>query len=282
MADNGYSDDISALWGAQQESALEPARLPARDVHGPEAGPPGSGTGNGNGHGREVGDQGPSEGVARLAEALAAHQADVATKAELARVRSELEGAFTHQLAVALYDLLAASNERFTSAEGQLDRRLDDIAARLARSVEIHTERLLAAVDAQQRTAAEAQQAVRADVAAVEDHLRRRLDGPLDGLGVFQRDIRHEIGRLADAVTAQGAESSRRDEVRADHLASVHGELSQRIEGVAAERGAEMGDLSARITAVGDEVATLHREIAELRHAVDRPRRRGGRWSRSD
>lgn len=279
MADNGYSDDISALWGAPEEGPLEPARLPARELHRPEADPPAPGNGTGNGHRLEAVDQGPAGGVARLAEALAAHQADVATKAELARVRSELEGAFTHQLAVALYDLLAASNERFTSAEGHLDQRLDDIAGRLARSVEAQTDRLLEAVDAQQGTATQALEAVRADVAGVQDHLSRRLDSPLDDLAGFQRGVRHEIGRLADVVAAHGSESTRWAEVHSDHLASAHGELSQRIEGVAAEHAGQMGDISAQITALQGEVATLHQEIAELRPAVEATRRRRRRRS---
>src|SRR5687768_2457226 len=111
-----FSDDISALWGDQEESALVRSRpeTPEKAVDEAEPAPT-------NGSQPALVGEPTDEGVARLAQALATHQTDVVSKAELQRTRAEIEGAFTHQLAVALYDLLGASNDRIGRTEQRLD-----------------------------------------------------------------------------------------------------------------------------------------------------------------
>src|SRR3954470_18095463 len=111
MADHGlHPEDFSALWGAQDEHVLHPARPEPPRSEAVEPPQPAD-----RAH-LSVVDQQVRETVARLAQAIATNQNDVVRKADLAAIRSDMEGAFSQQLAVALYELLASSNDRFTAA----------------------------------------------------------------------------------------------------------------------------------------------------------------------
>ena len=203
--DNGqFSDDISALWGDQAESALVPPRpeTPDEAFEGAEPAPT-------NGSQPAVVADPTDDSVARLAQALATHQTDVVSKAELQRTRSEMEGAFTHQLAVALYDLLGASNDRF----GRTEQRLDDIGRRLEESVAGHVRNLTALIEAQQRVAVADQSAVQAQLEALRDVLSRplasldRIDDAsaegsvkLEGLSARVSSVQDDVAALRESV----------------------------------------------------------------------------------
>lgn len=266
MADYAsFSDDISTLWGPAGEGGLTPAPpAPLPREHEPPAQPPepaitnGHGHSNGNGGRLAVVEQDVHDDVRRLAEALTTNHADVVRRSDLDAVRSQLEGAFTHQIAVALYELMAASNARFATAE-------DHIKQRVTEAVEVHTTRLTASLEKHHRAATELSEFIWAEL----DAMRQRLNGPIDGLVAFQRELRHEVGRLGDLV-AEATEPPERPESGSGDDGSA--------------TSSEASELASALTSLCEEVAALRREVAELRAAGGgrRPRARGsGRWART-
>jgi hypothetical protein len=247
MADDAsYTDDISALWGPDDGAGLTPAPSAPYGAgnHGGES-PAVSGSGNGNRSLPAV-EGGRREEVARLTDAIARQHVDVGPRGDLNAVRSELEGTFTNQLAVALYELMAASNARFAAAEDSINQRVDQ-------AVERHTTRLAASLDAHHEAATEMSRLIWAEM----DSLRQRLIGPVEGLAAFQRDLRHEVGRLSDSVAAHGKESTRQLDAEAD---LGQGDAQAQI---------DMGDLSEALRTMKEDLRALRLEVAELRSAVE-------------
>lgn len=263
MADYAsFSDDISTLWGPASEGGLTPAPpappLPREHELPGEAPGPAVTNGNGNGARLAVVEQDVQDDVRRLAEALATNHADVVYRSDLDAVRSQLEGAFTHQIAVALYELMAASNARFATAEDHINQRVTE-------AVEVHTNRLTASLDKHHRAATELSEFIWAEL----DAMRQRLNGPIDGLVAFQRELRHEVGRLGDLV-AEVTDSAERP---------AEGSATAGV-----ETPAEAGELASTLTALRDDVAALRREVAELRAGGSGRRRRlrsTSRWART-
>ena len=264
MADYAsFSDDLSTLWGPAGEGGLTPApppSLPRETERAVEPQEPAvtNGHGNGNGGRLAIVEQDVQDDVRRLAEALATNHADVVHRSDLDAVRSQLEGAFTHQIAVALYELMAASNARFATAEDHINQRVTE-------AVEVHTNRLTASLDKHHRAATELSEFIWAEL----DAMRQRLNGPIDGLVAFQRELRHEVGRLGDLV------------------AEATGSPGRPAEGSAVAGGAtsaEVTELASALTSLSDDVAALRREVAELRAGSGVRRRKGrsaSRWPRT-
>jgi hypothetical protein len=256
--DTSYTDDISALWGPDSEAGLTPALT---NGSGSQPSAPALSSENGHRNGIDpyepVDEQDRRNEVARLAEAIATTHVDVVRRNDLDALRSELEGTFTHQLAVALYELMSASNARFTRAENLINQRVDE-------AVERHTTRLAASLDAHHDAATEMSRLIWGEI----DSLRQRFIGPVEGLAAFQRELRHEVGRLSDSVAAHGLESTRQPDAEADGL--------QRI----APAAYDMGDLSEGLSAMKKDLSALRSEVAELRSAVESPERqaRKTRW----
>ena len=253
MADLGsFSDDISALWGAPGESALEPPRPNGTVTNGRDAKPAPT-----NGSRDEVAATDPRDHVARLADALAGHQVDVVRRTELGAMRAEMEDAFTQKLAVVLYELLTASNDRFSDVEHHVDQRLEEVSAELRQSIRAQSDRLVVAIDAQQRLTADIARSARDELIEISD----RFSGPLQTLATFQRDIRHEVGMVGDVVAAQGAEAARRSEENAERTAKAGAALAERIEG---------GDqrASESLARIGEEVAAVQSALADMQEAI--------------
>lgn len=262
MADYAsFSDDISTLWGPEDEGGLTPA--PPGSILGDDESPDppepivastANGHSNGNVARLAVVEKDVHDDVQRLAEALANNHADVVYRSDLDAVRSQLEGAFTHQIAVALYELMAASNARFTTAEDHINQRVTE-------AVEVHTNRLASSLEDHHLATAELSESIRAEL----DAMGQRLNGPIDGLIAFQRELRHEVGRLGDLVapaTASGRQVGDEGEYQAG----------------------EAGGLASVLISLRDEVGELRREVAELRANSGRQRRKvrvSGRWART-
>lgn len=88
MPDEAHADDISDLWGADQQGTLEPVR-PAPRARDRNPGDPAAVNGNGNGNGRPGGAASHEE-MARLVEAIAARQIRAASRAELDAVSERI------------------------------------------------------------------------------------------------------------------------------------------------------------------------------------------------
>jgi hypothetical protein len=274
MADIGlFSDDISGLWGSEGEDVLTPAPMTraADDPEPPAPAPATNGNGNGNGAANGYGtnhavvETQTREDVARLAQAIADSRVDIVRPADLEAARAEMEGAFTQQLAVALYELMAASNARFAAAEEHINQRVDQ-------AVEVHTTRLSAVLDGHHRAA----QAMSEEISAEIDALRQRLGGPIDGLDAFRRDLRHEVGRLSDLVMARARESAQDSAVEADRR--------QRHDDWVVKAAADLGGVSGLLAEMKADLASLREEVAELRASVDlqgTSDRKSRRWGRS-
>ena len=275
MADNeSYPDDISGLWGVPQESALEPPRPNGTVTSGRDSKPAMA-----NGSHAEVAVGYPPDNVARLADALAGHQVDVVRHAELGAVRAEMEDAFTQKLAVALYELLSASNERFSSVEDRMDRRLQGVATTLNQSIVAQTDRLAAAIDTQQRLAADIARSARDELSEISD----RFSAPLEALATFEREVRHEVGRVGDLVAAHNAEAVRRAEDTVAAGASLS-ELLERSELRDAATTETLEKISERMASVQGDLTEMHEAIRTLREEVSTLRGRAGgrrRWGRS-
>lgn len=265
MADYGsFPDDISALWGPTQEGMLTPAPPPpsnGADPHPADAVVAhGNGSANGNGSNGQGGGRTTvveheiREDVARLAQAIAANHVDVVRRSDLDAVRSD----FTHQFAVALYELMAASNARLASAE-------DHIGQRVTEALDAHASRLLASLEEHRAAAAEIPAALGTELAT----LRQRLGGPLDGLVAFQRDLRHEVGQLHDVMRARDAEWAQRGQDEAERLDRV------------AIAAGELGDVPEVLSAIRADLAAVREELAELRGKVEEgSQRRKSGWRR--
>ena len=274
MADDGtFSEDISGLWGARGESALDPPRPNGAATNG--AGPKPAPT---NGARADVAAGDPRDNVARLADALAGHQVDVVRRAELGAMRAEMEDAFTQKLAVALYELLSASNDRFSSVEDHMDRRLADLAAELNQSISAQTDRVAAAIDTHQRMTADIARAARDELSEIS----ARFSAPLDALATFEREVRHEVGRVGDLVSAHNADAARRSEAIAEAGAALTERLesSEMREAAAAE---SLEKISERMASVQGDLAEVQGALRALREEVTSLRERAGarrRWGR--
>ena len=280
MAENmPYSDDtddISGLWGAEDEDAPELPRRNGSVTNGFDPAPAPL-------NGSHAVTEDPSVSVARLAEALAGHQVDVVRRSELGAMRAEMEDRFTQQLAVALFELLSASNERFTSVEAHIDRRLHDVAAELRQSITVQIDRLASADDTQHRMAADLAGSARDELNEIGDRLR----APLETLAAFQRDVRHEVGRVGDAVVTHAAEAAKRAEENAERVAQAEAAMAERL-GRSEIRDAAVMESLETIT---ERMASLQTDLAEAQEAMKavqeevsslrgRPGRRR-RWGRS-
>jgi hypothetical protein len=277
MADHvSFTDDISTLWGPEGEGGLTPAppAHPAAEDEGPAEPAVTNGHGNGNGTRIAVVEQDTREDVARLVHALAGNRSDIVQRSDLDAVRTQLEGAFTHQIAVALYELLAASNARFATAEDHINARVNDAVA-------LHTRQLAASMDKQHRATTELSEFIWAEL----DLMRQRLNGPLDGLVTFQRELRHEVGRLGDVLAANTVELTREVKEESERQAAAGIELTERVkrsEEQAEAATSEVGELAGTLDAVRNDVAALREEVSELRRTLDgiARRQRGSRRRR--
>lgn len=273
MADYAsYPDDISGLWGPDSEGTLTPA-MPETSAGDPEALLPAStkGTGNGSVNGHSNGarlamvEQETHDDVARLARAIADSHADVVRPADLRAARAEMEGAFTQQLAVALYELMAASNARFATAEEHINQRVDE-------AVEVHTNRLEASLDAHHVVATQMLETLGNEL----DALRQRFIGPIDGLAAFRRELRHEVGRLSDLVTTQARESAQQS--------AVEKERRERHDDWVVKAAGDLSGVSGVLAAIKEDLTALREDVAELRAAVEQGGQNGrksSRWGRS-
>lgn len=275
MADEEpFSDDITGLWGAPDEGALEPPRPASTITNGRDPGPAPT-----NGSHADVAADDPRDHVARLADAIAGHQVDVVRHPELAAVRAELEDAFTQKLAVVLYELLSTSNERFSSVEDHMDRRLQEVADQLGQCIRAQTDQFTAAIELQQRATVDLARSARDELMEISD----RFDAPLETLAAFQREIRHEVGRLGDAVDAHG-EAARRSEENTERATQAVAALSERLDGRETRATESMGKIDERMASVQTELAEVQEAIRALRVEVSSlgkrsPARR--RWGRS-
>jgi chromosome segregation ATPase len=243
---SGDTDDISGLWGAEDEDVLEPPRPNGTVTNGFHPAPAPI-----NGSHNVAGD--PSVSVARLAEALAGHQVEVVRRSELSAMRTEMDDRFTQQLAVAIFELLSATNDRFASFEEHIDRHLHDVATELSRSI-------TAQVDTQHRMAAELAGSARDELTEVGD----RLGVPLETLAAFQREMRHEVGRVGDALVNHAAEAARRAEENAERVAQAEAAMADRLGRSEVTDAAAMESLE-RIT---ERIASLQTDLAEAQEAM--------------
>jgi len=273
--DESFTEDISGLWGAPEEDALEPPRPIGTVTNGRAHEPAPT-----NGSHAEVAADNPRENVARLAEALAGHQVDVVRHSELVAVRAEMEDAFTQKLAVALYELLSASNERFASVEDHMGRHLQEVADRVSESVRAQGDRLALAIDAQQRGTADLARSVRDELREVSD----RFNAPLDTLAAFQREMRHEVGRVGDAVEAQGVDAAQRAEVDIERAAKAGADLSERLQTSDTRATESAAKMSERIASLQSDLIEVNEAINALRVEVKSLQGRSAgrrRWGRS-
>jgi len=241
MADNSWNaEDFSALWGEKENSVFEPSPAQA-DV-------PDRGIGAWSSPDRSedrthltLVDQEVRDGVARLTQSIAVNQVDVVRQRDLEPMRTELEGTLTHQLAVVLYEVLAESNDRLTAAQDHMTQVVTD-------AIEANNARLV--------TSMESAEAMRSELS----EMRIRLNGPIDALGSFQRDVRHEVGRLGDLLA------------------------SERSDEGAEEEAVDTGGVSETLVAVKDELSALREDLAEVRQALGNNGRRPRKshwWQRS-
>lgn len=271
--DRSFTEDISGLWGAPKESALEPPRPMGTVTNGREPTPAPA-----NGHAGVAADD-PRDKVARLADALAGHPVDVVRYSELGALRAEMEDAFAQKLAVALYELLSASNERFSSVEDHMDRCMQAVAAELGQSIRVQTDRLAAAIDTQQRMMADLARSARDELSEISD----RFSAPLDALSAFEREVRHDVGRVADLVAAHNADAARRSEDAAEAGAA----LCRRLDGSEVRDGAaseSLEKITQRVESVQSDVTELRDAMRALREEISGLRARTGarrRWGRS-
>lgn len=275
MADgSSFSEDITGLWGAPDESALEPPRPNGAATNGrpPQPAPV-------TGAHAEIGSADTRDKVARLADALAGHPVDVVRHSELGALRTEMEDAFAQKLAVALYELLSASNERFSSVEDHVERCMREVAAELRQSIKAQTDRLAVAIDTQQRMTADIARAARDELSEISD----RFSAPLNALTAFEREVRHEVGRIGDLVAAHNADAARRSEDAAEAGAA----LSRRLDGCELRDAAASESLetvTASVESVQSDVTELRDAMQALREEVSALRGRAGarrRWGRS-
>ncbi len=282
MADNeSFPEDISGLWGVPEEGALEPPRPNGTVTSGRDPTPAPT-----NGAHAEVVTDDPRDTVARLADALAGHQVDVVRHSQLSAVRAEMEDAFTQKLAVALYELLSASNDRFASVEDHMAQRLQDMAGRVEETVKAQGDRLALSIDVQQGATAELARSVRDELREVSD----RFCEPIDALATFEREVRHDVGRVGDLVEAHNADAARRSEElaeRAERAERAGAALAQRLEGGETRTAAateSLEKINERMASVQSDLSNVNEAIRALREEVSGLRARAGarrRWGRS-
>ena len=233
MADHAqYPIDVTELWGPDGEAELTSALpfMPADEL------PPMNGTApNGNGEPVLVNTQ-TLEDVARLADAIAANHSDVLRRTDLDAMRKDLESAFTQQLAVALYELMAAWKSRFATAEEHINERV-------TASVETHTGRLASSMEASFYASLEMAEAVRSELVS----FRKNLAG-IEGLTSFQRELRHEVARVGDLVAAPRPEAAHTHEV---------GETLKVLQKELAELREDISDLRAAVDVQGTKGAPV-------------------------
>jgi hypothetical protein len=211
-----YPIDVVELWGPEGESGLTPAApfTPAPDLY-----PVDTKHTNGNGESTPGVDNQALDEVARLAAALAANHSDVVRMSDLDAMRTDMERAFSQQLAVGLYELVSTWNSRFAAAE-------DHISERVTRSVDAQAGILRSSIEANHHAVLEIAEMVRSELAA----FRGQLTG-VEGLTSFQRDIRHDVARLGDlasmppAVSAETGDLSETMRVMRAELAELRQEI---------------------------------------------------------
>jgi hypothetical protein len=275
MADSeSFSNDISGLWGVR-EGPLEPPRAngTAANGHDPKPAPT-------NGNHAEAPENDSRDTVARLADALAGHQVDIVRHSELSAMRTEMEDGFAQRLAVALFELLSASKDQFASIENHVDARLHEVLRQVGESLKTEGDRLALAIDIQQRTTADLARSVRDELMEISN----RFGGPIDELASFQRDMRHEVGRVGDQVAAHGVEAARRSEENAEGVAQASAALSQRLESTEVRSTEAMERITETIASVQRDLSEVHEAIGALREEVISLRAVSGsrrRWGRS-
>ncbi len=275
MADSeSFSNDISGLWGVR-EDPLEPPRPNGTATNGHDPKPAPS-----NGSHAEAPKDDPRDTVARLADALAGHQVDIVRHSELSAMRTEMEDGFAQRLAVALFELLSASKDQFASVEDHIDARLHEVAHQVGESLKAEGDRLALAVDIQQRATADLARSVRDELVEISNRFR----GPIDDLASFQREIRHEVGRLGDEVAAYGVEAARRSEESAERVDQAGAALSQRIESTEMRSTEALERITETIASVQRDLSQVHEALRGLREEVSSRRERADarrRWGRS-
>lgn len=200
MADNErHADDIAQLWGPREETAVEFEAAPMeRDLNSTLASGKGSTNGTGNGDGMHLlGSEVPD--VARLAEAIASRPLS-ASRADLDALRSELESTFAQQLAVAIYELMTATNERLATVEEYMSGRLDA----LGESVDEQVGGVAGSIEAHHRALRQELEAVRSQHAAGVTTVAGDLTALSDRATVMQDEIAalHEVvAGLGETVT---------------------------------------------------------------------------------
>ena len=271
MADSEpFSDDISALWGDTDQDVLEPPRPNGFLTSGHEPDPAPT-----NGSQVELTVAEPRDPVAPLAHALAGHPAEVVRRPELGAMRTEMEDAFTQKLAVAIYELLSASNERFSSVEDHMDRRLEDVVGELNQCIRSQSDRLAAAIENQQRMTTDIALQTRDELLQMGEG----ITGPVDTLAAVAWEVVDEVGRVGDLVAAQNAETVRRSEDAAQAGAA----LSERLASSGIQDAAAKGSLEAiteRISSVQSDLKNMHEAIRALQEEVSKLSQRPGAWRR--
>jgi uncharacterized coiled-coil protein SlyX len=275
MADSeSFSNDISGLWGVR-EDPLEPPRPngTVTNGHAPKPAPT-------NGSHVETPKDDPRDTVARLADALAGHQVDIVRHSELSAMRTEMEDGFAQRLAVALFELLSASKEQFSSVEDHVDARLHEVVRQVGESLKAEGDRLTLAIDIQQRATADLARSARDELVEISN----RFSGPMDDLASFQREMRHEVGRVGDEVAAHGVEAARRAEENAERANQAGAALSRRLESTEMRSTEAMEKITETIASVQRDLSDIHDALRALREEVSSLRGSAGarrRWGRS-
>jgi hypothetical protein len=273
MADSeSFSNDISGLWGVR-EDPLEPPRPNGTVTNGHAPKPT-------NGSHVETPKDDPRDTVARLADALAGHQVDIVRHSELSAMRTEMEDGFSQRLAVALFELLSASKEQFSSVEDHVDARLHEMERQVGESLKAEGDRLALAIEIQQRATADLARSVRDELMEISN----RFSGPMDDLASFQREMRHEVGRVGDEVAAHGVEAARRAEENAERANQAGAALSQQLESTEMRSTEAMEKITETIASVQRDLSDVHDALQALREEVGSLRGRSGarrRWGRS-
>lgn len=188
-----YPIDVAELWGPEGEAELSPATsfVPPPELRPVDAEPVHDGD-----------DLAPAAAsktlveVDRLAEAIAGNLPELLRRTDLDAMRKELEGAFTQQLALVVYELMAAWDTRFASIEDRLNQRMGT-------AVEAQTSALAASIEASFYAVLEISETVRAELRAFGDQL-----AGVESLPTFQREIRHEVARLGDLACGPRPEAA--------------------------------------------------------------------------
>jgi len=223
MADHlHYPIDVTELWGPDGEAELgsDAHLLPADDFAPADSAQP-----SGNGQPAPAAERRSRGEVARVSDGRAADQSEPVRSSDLASVRTELEAAFSHQLAVAVYELMAAWKSGLATTEEHINERV-------TAAVDAHIGGLASSSEASFYAAVELAETVRSEVGA----FRGQLAG-LEGLASLPRDLRHEVARIGDLLDAPKAEPAATDGL-AETLEVIRAEVSELRRELSRLRGA--------------------------------------------